>query len=103
MNAPEKFFLPDIQATPDVRQLAIQQVGVRDVRSPITVMALNGETIHSVANWTMTVGLQAEQKGTHMSRFIELLERPRTPMSQESFQAMLLVMLDLLGSQTGRI
>jgi len=38
-----------------------------------------------------------------MSRFIELLERPRTPMSQESFQAMLLVMLDLLGAQSGRI
>ena len=103
MNAPERFFLPDIQATPDVRQLAIQQVGVRDVRAPIALRTNNGETIHSVARWTMTVGLPADQKGTHMSRFIELLERPRDPLSQDSFQVMLMVMLDLLDAESGRI
>jgi GTP cyclohydrolase IB len=103
MNAPEKIFLPDVQATPDLRQLAIQQVGVRDVRAPIAVLTEHGAVLQSIAKWTMTVTLPGAVKGTHMSRFIELLEHPRAPLDLEGFSVMLMEMLDRLDAEAGRI
>ena len=103
MNAPEKIFLPDIQASADLRRLAIQQVGVRGLRAPIVVRNESGERLHSVAHWTMTVGLPGHVKGTHMSRFVELLEHPRDAFDQEGFGILLLEMIDLLDAESGRI
>lgn len=74
MNAPD-ICLPliDIQSQPDTRQLPIQAVGVRGVRYPARLRS-GPRSAETIANWTMTVGLPADVKGTHMSRFIELLE-----------------------------
>ena len=46
MNAPERFFLPDVQASPDDRQLAIQQVGVKGLRYPLTLLDAAGQAHH---------------------------------------------------------
>ncbi len=67
MNAPEKFFLPDVQSSADHRALAIQHVGVRGLRYPMAVRDLDGGVQHTVATLEMTVGLPADVKGTHMS------------------------------------
>ncbi|MFU2486090.1 GTP cyclohydrolase I FolE2 [Thauera sp. WH-1] len=77
MNAPENFFLPDVQSSADHRALAIQRVGVRGLRYPMSIRDTDGSVQHTVATLEMTVGLPADVKGTHMSRFVELLEAER--------------------------
>ena len=80
MNAPERFFLPDTQAMPDVRQMAIQRVGVKGLRYPIALRNAAGEVQHTVATFAMYVGLPHDVKGTHMSRFVEVLESLDAPL-----------------------
>ena len=65
--------MPDVQGEPDRRNLAIDRVGVRGLRYPVLVQA-NGQTQPSVAEFELSVSLPAGQKGTHMSRFVGLLE-----------------------------
>ena len=77
MNAPEKFFLPDVQSSADHRALVIQRVGVRGLRYPMSMRDVDGSVQHTVVALEMTVGLPADVKGTHMSRFVELLEAQR--------------------------
>jgi GTP cyclohydrolase I len=103
MNAPEKFFLPDVQASPDDRQLAIQQVGVKGLRYPLAMLRQGASVQHTVATLNMYVGLPPESKGTHMSRFVEILERPRAPLSPAGLQAMLIETVEHLGAETARI
>ena len=93
--------MPDVQSSVDTRHIAIQRVGVRGVRHPM-IVAAGGENLPTVAEWELTVALPAHEKGTHMSRFVALLEaHRRTPMTPASFCAMALEMLDLLGTEGG--
>jgi GTP cyclohydrolase I len=103
MNAPDHFFLPDVQATPDTRSLAIQQVGVKGLRYPLQLETGSGELVSTVATLAMTVGLPPEVKGTHMSRFVELLEARRGALTQDGLFRMLEEMLLRLEAQSGRI
>lgn len=65
--------LPDIQKTVDERNIAIDKVGVRKVKFPINVMDRDMETQQTIGDFTLTVDLPKEFKGTHMSRFLEVL------------------------------
>lgn len=103
MNAPEKIFLPDVQSTADSRRLAIQHVGVKGLRYPVQLRTAQGELQSTVATLALTVGLSPEVKGTHMSRFVELLEAPRAPLDQAGMFAMLAEMLQRLEARSGRI
>lgn len=103
MNAPEKIFLPDVQSTADHRLLAIQNVGVKGLRYPLQLQAANGETVTTVATLAMSVGLPADVKGTHMSRFVELLEARRGVQTQDGLLRMLEDMLLRLDAYSGRI
>jgi GTP cyclohydrolase I len=102
MNAPERFFLPDVQSTADHRRLAIQSVGVKGLRYPL-VLNRHGEPVSTVATLTLMVGLPPDVKGTHMSRFVELLETPRRALSHEGLFQMLEEMLQRLDARSGRI
>ena len=103
MNAPEKLaFLPDIQSQADNRHLRIDAVGVNRVRYPITIRS-DERLQPTIATLSMTVGLPAATKGTHMSRFIELLEARTGALDQAGFKAMLLDMLERLGARSGAI
>jgi GTP cyclohydrolase I len=103
MNAPENLFLPDVQSTVDHRRLAIHQVGVKGLRYPLAWRAAGGETVSSVATVTMSVGLPPEVKGTHMSRFVELLEARRDALDHAGLLAMADEMLLRLDAASGRI
>ena len=103
MNAPENIFLPDVQASADTRRLAIQNVGVRGLRYPLQLETAGGEVLSTVANLTMTVGLPPEVKGTHMSRFVELLEGRSGKLTQEGLFLMMEEMLLRLDAESGRI
>ena len=103
MNAPERFFMPDIQSSPDHRRLAIQQVGVKGLRYPLALIDAAGETHPTVATLAMTVGLPPEVKGTHMSRFVEMLERERPALTLRDLRQMFAEMLVHLQANSGRI
>jgi GTP cyclohydrolase I len=106
MNSPidPVLVMPDVQSATDTRHIAIQRVGIRGVRHPMMIRTSNGEVQPTIANWTLTVALPPEEKGTHMSRFIALLEKYRsTPMTIELFRAMAIEMLPLLHAERGDI
>jgi GTP cyclohydrolase FolE2 len=103
MNAPEKIFpLPDIQSQPDGRDLRIDAVGVKGVRYPVMVQS-GAEPVPTVATFSMTVGLPATTKGTHMSRFIELLEARTQALDPAGFKHLVLDMLRRLEARSGAI
>ena len=98
--------IPDVQSTPDTRHIAIQRVGVKGVRYPITLKTSTG--VHpSIGHWNMYVHLPEQQKGTHMSRFIALLEelsaKDSAPLDIPVFSALMRKMLTLLEADAGRI
>jgi GTP cyclohydrolase I len=97
------FVMPDVQSTPDTRQIPIQRVGVKGVRYPLTVRTQSGDAQPGVGVWNLDVHLPAEQKGTHMSRFVALLDEHRAPLDQAAFRAMLQSMLAKLEAHAGRI
>ncbi|MFC7297769.1 GTP cyclohydrolase FolE2 [Herminiimonas aquatilis] len=94
--------IPDVQSTPDTRHIAIQRVGVKGVRYPITIKTSSGVQ-PSVGTWNMYVQLAEEQKGTHMSRFIALLEDNTQPFDVPVFTELMHKMLALLDAEAGRI
>ncbi|MGF6608029.1 GTP cyclohydrolase I [Paraburkholderia sp. WSM4175] len=97
------FVMPDVQSTADTRQIPIQRVGVRGVRHPLTIRTQGGEAQPSVGTWNLDVHLPAEQKGTHMSRFVALLEENKAPLEPATFRTMLAAMLEKLEAEAGRI
>jgi len=106
MNAPANpaTVMPDVQSTPDTRQIRIQRVGIRGVRHPMLIAGADDAPQATVANWTLTVALPAEEKGTHMSRFVALLEDYRSQaMTPALFCQMTRAMLALLHAQQGDI
>ena len=93
--------MPDVQSSVDTRHIAIQRVGVRGVRHPM-IVAASDESLPTVADWEMTVALPAHEKGTHMSRFVALLEaHRRRPMTPALFCDMAREMLELLDAEQG--
>ncbi len=97
--------IPDTQSERDERHVAIQRVGVRDLRYPIQVRvgAGAGEVSHSVATWSLDVALPAERKGTHMSRFVAWLDKLDRPLEAATLRADMAAMLELLHATEGRI
>ncbi|CAN5191667.1 GTP cyclohydrolase FolE2 [soil metagenome] len=94
--------IPDVQSTVDTRRIPIQRVGVKGVRYPLTVKTGSGAQ-PSVGIWNMYVHLAEDQKGTHMSRFIALLEGNRAPLDVAGFGELMRNMLTLLDADSGRI
>lgn len=106
MNSPidSSLVMPDVQSSADTRHIAIQRVGVRGLRHPMLVAQSTGQALPTVAQWELTVALPAQEKGTHMSRFVALLEGYRAkPMTPALFCRMAQEMLPLLNAQEGDI
>jgi GTP cyclohydrolase I len=97
------FVMPDVQSTADTRQIPIQRVGVKGVRYPMRVRTAQGEVQPTVGTWNLDVHLSADQKGTHMSRFVALLEEHDAPIDPAVFRTMLDAMLVKLEAAAGRI
>jgi len=94
--------LADIQALPDTRGLAIDQAGVKGVRYPFAVRSAR-VTTHTVGTFSLTVGLSGDTKGTHMSRFMELLQANREAVDCATLHLWLRDMLVRLGARSGSI
>jgi GTP cyclohydrolase IB len=65
--------LKDVQNQPDLRNIPIDRVGVKNLRYPITVLDRANRRQRTVASINMYVNLPHRFRGTHMSRFIEVL------------------------------
>lgn len=100
------FAVADVQSALDTRRIAIQRVGVKGVRYPLTVRTSTGAH-PSIGVWNMYVHLPEEKKGTHMSRFIALLEdlgsAEAAALDFNSFCQLMRNMVSLLEADSGRI
>jgi len=92
----------DVQAHADTRQLPINRVGIKDIRHPVRVKDRSAGEQHTIASFNMYVSLPHNFKGTHMSRFVEILHGERE-ISVESFRAMLSTMTARLEADSGHI
>ncbi len=81
--------MKDVQSQPDFRNIPIDKVGIKNLRYPITVRDRREGYQHTIAAINMFVDLPHDNKGTHMSRFVELLHLLRPEVSLEKFEAIL--------------
>jgi len=105
MDQPAKIIddIPDIQNSKDSRHISIDKVGIKDIRHPIVVRDRNGGEQHTVARFNMYVNLPHDFKGTHMSRFVEILNKHEYEITVKSFKTMLAEMTRLLNAESGHI
>jgi GTP cyclohydrolase I len=103
MNMPEMLPIPDVQASADTRHIAIDRVGIKSIRHPVRVHDRSGGEQSTIAMFNMYVYLPHNFKGTHMSRFVEILESHEGAISIESFEPMLRHMVERLEADCGRV
>lgn len=101
--APPPTSIEDVQARADSRRIPINKVGIKDVYHPVRVKDRASGEQHTIANFNMYVALPHNFKGTHMSRFVELLHGNEREISVESFRDILAQMTEKLNAQTGHI
>ncbi len=93
----------DTQNQPDYRKIPIDKVGIKGLKYPVKVLDKNRGTQSTVAEISMYVDLPHQCKGTHMSRFVEILHQSRTRISLESLTTVLADMKEILGAQSSHI
>ena len=95
--------IEDVQNRADTRQIPINRVGVKDIFHPVRVKDRSGGEQHTVANFNMYVFLPHNFKGTHMSRFLEILHAHEREISVDSFMDILREMTIRLESEAGHV
>jgi len=95
--------MQDVQSSHDHRAIAIDKVGIKDIRHPVQVKDREGKIQHTVANFNMYVDLPHDFKGTHMSRFVEILNSHEWEITVDSFKSMLSEMTQRLDAECGHI
>ena len=95
--------IPDVQGSADTRELAINKVGIKDIRHPVIVKDRTDGHQHTIATFSMFVFLPHQFKGTHMSRFVKILNDHEKEISYTSFNEMLSEMAELLEADSGYI
>jgi GTP cyclohydrolase I len=95
--------IADVQSSKDTRHIAINKVGIKDIRHPVRIKDRSGGEQHTVANFNMYVNLPHNFKGTHMSRFVEILNSHDREIGVESFNDILREMAERLEAEAGHI
>jgi len=95
--------MQDIQNQPDYRKIAIDKVGVKDIRYPIIVLDKKNKFQHTIASVNMYVDLPHHFKGTHMSRFIEILNEHRGEITVKNFPEILEKMKKRFNAETAHM
>ena len=95
--------IEDVQNRADTRNIPINKVGIKDVRHPVRVRDRSGGDQNTIANFNMYVNLPHNFKGTHMSRFVEILHQHENEITVESFKEMLSEMTARLEAGSGHI
>ena len=95
--------IADVQGSKDTRNIPIDKVGIKDIRHPVRVRDRTAGDQHTIANFNMYVNLPHNFKGTHMSRFVEVLNKHEREISVHSFKDMVQEMTVLLEAESGHI
>ncbi len=95
--------IPDVQGSPDTRNIAIDKVGIKGIRHPVRVRDRSQGEQHTIATFNMYVELPHNFKGTHMSRFVAVLNNHEYEITVKSFRDMLAEMTTLLEADAGHI
>ena len=95
--------MSDVQNSKDTRHIPINKVGIKDIRHPIRVRDRSEGEQNTIANFNMYVNLPHDFKGTHMSRFVHILNNHEREISIKSFKDMLIEMAELLEAKSGHI
>lgn len=93
----------DLQSSSDERQIAIDKVGVSDLRYPIIVLDRKNNTQHTVADLTLSVSLPHHFKGTHMSRFVEIINEHRGEITMRTLPDILHTMKERLDAESAHL
>ncbi len=96
----EWWMLHDTQNSPDDRNIAINQVGICDLKHPVVVMDRSQVRQQTVATFNMSVDLPADVKGTHMSRFVEVLNKHHGHVAMDRLPNILEEMREQLEAET---
>lgn len=89
----------DLQSSNSIINLAINKVGVKDIAYPVVVAFDENTRQHSVANFDMYVSLASSERGTHMSRFLEILNSQAWELSIPAMDELLKVTQEKLKSE----
>ena len=100
MSTSDTNTLADVQATTDTRRVPIDKVGVKNIRFPIQVKDRNNVAQNTVGTIDMSVDLPHHFKGTHMSRFMEILNEHQGEVSVEAIPTLLKTMRERLNAET---
>ena len=92
--------MKDIQNQPDFRNIPIDKVGIKGLKYPVIVRDKAKGSQSTVAEINMYVNLPHQCKGTHMSRFVELLHTVNTPVSLDSLTSILEDIKASIGSKS---
>lgn len=95
--------MKDVQSERDYRNIPINKVGIKGLRYPVTILDRNQGNQNTVASINMYVDLPHECKGTHMSRFVELLHLFRPKLSLKTFSDILTSMKSHLDAESAHI
>jgi len=79
----------DVQGGPDERRLAIDKVGIKDLRHPVAILDRSGNPQQTVGRFSIYVHLPHDRRGTHMSRFVEILNALDEPLSVATAETLL--------------
>src|SRR5471032_544511 len=93
--------IADVQNSPDIRNISINKVGIKSIRHPIRVSDRADGEQYTVAIFDMFVFLPQHFKGTHMSRFVEILNSHEKAISVDSFETILREMCERLEADSG--
>jgi GTP cyclohydrolase IB len=95
--------MPDVQSRSDARRIPIDQVGVSELRHPIVVLDPQRGEQRTIAQLSMSVRLPHHFKGTHMSRFVEVLNEHHGEVTMRTLPAILRRLKERLDAEVARI
>src|SRR5690606_22298812 len=95
--------IADVQGYDDTRRIDINKVGIKDIKHPVRVKHRSGGEQHTIATFSMLVHLPHNFRGTHMSRFVEILNRREKEITVGTYHQRLPEMVKRLNSEKGVI
>jgi GTP cyclohydrolase I len=95
--------IEDVQNRADKRNIPINKVGIKSIRHPVRVRDRSSGEQHTIAVLNMYVNLPHNFKGTHMSRFVEILHQHEREISVKSFKEILREMTERLEAESGHL
>lgn len=95
--------IADVQGSADARRIVIDKVGIKDIRHPARIAGRDGALQHTVANYSMYVDLAHDQRGTHMSRFVEILNGADITLSATGMRQLLATIRRTLGADRAHV